>query len=175
MDISHPTHWRRVLPYWPVIARQRWGEIANRYQEAGFSWQEAEWRAFRFIASDLSRFEQENPHLVERAYKDINPGEDLDIPLCGLLFDKHQFPIPSAEWFEAYLQRCRDEEAALPFPRDVEAEKEETRQRLAAMPKMALEKRSTKQISSKPKKEAKPKAEKSAKRSKHDPGVGSLF
>lgn len=39
--------WRSVLATWSIPERQRWGELANRYEAEGQAWDAAEWRAFR--------------------------------------------------------------------------------------------------------------------------------
>jgi hypothetical protein len=48
--LSYP--WREVLPDWPAEWRQRWGELANQYQDAGLSWHEAEARAFAEVSAE---------------------------------------------------------------------------------------------------------------------------
>jgi hypothetical protein len=38
--------WRSVVARWPIDRRQRWGDRANKLQDAGLDWREAERAAF---------------------------------------------------------------------------------------------------------------------------------
>jgi len=171
MDIPNPSHWRRILPYWTDGAREAWGRLAAKYDLTGLSWQESEWRAFLCIKVDLTKWEDHNPDIVDKAYAKVTYIEQQDEPTLPHGFDSHVFHIPSHEWLDDYFRECVAHAAALPFPKDVAAEIEATRKKLESTPKMRLER---KQASSpKPRKEPKPKAE--PKCSRHDPSVGSLF
>jgi hypothetical protein len=48
-----PLPYRMVLADWPVEWRERWGRRANALEEAGFSWRDAEGRAFVEVWSQL--------------------------------------------------------------------------------------------------------------------------
>jgi hypothetical protein len=39
--------WRSQVADWPIPSRQAWGERANALEDAGLSWNEAEWQAFQ--------------------------------------------------------------------------------------------------------------------------------
>jgi hypothetical protein len=52
-----PLPWRRRLARWPDPWRQRWGERANRLEDAGMDWREAESQAFDEMT--LARDEEE--------------------------------------------------------------------------------------------------------------------
>jgi hypothetical protein len=41
-----------VIAGWSIPERQRWGELANRYEDEGLSWDGAEWKAFREITGE---------------------------------------------------------------------------------------------------------------------------
>jgi hypothetical protein len=43
---TSPLPWRSVVSRWPIARRQEWGDRANRLQDAGLEWKEAERLAF---------------------------------------------------------------------------------------------------------------------------------
>jgi hypothetical protein len=48
-----PLPYRLVLAKWPIEWRERWGRRANDLEEAGFSWRDAEGRAFVEVWNQL--------------------------------------------------------------------------------------------------------------------------
>jgi hypothetical protein len=52
----------RELASWPIERRQRWGEMANQFEDQGLAWNEAERRAFDIVKA-ASDTESDHPGL----------------------------------------------------------------------------------------------------------------
>jgi hypothetical protein len=162
--------WRNTLLSFPIPVRERWGEIANRYEASGCDWKESEWKAFRFIVDDMSHWEREHPDLE---IKFVEPPKENEILKSEYELNHDSFACPRPE----VIQKWREEFEAAESLADKQTAIDKSAKDIASLPVLALEKRAVKQISSKPKREPKVKAEKKSaqKKSRHDPGVGSLF
>lgn len=47
-----PDQWRSVVGSWPIPRRERWGKLANRYEDEGIDWKSAEMQAFIDTATE---------------------------------------------------------------------------------------------------------------------------
>lgn len=177
MTVDDFRYMNRVLLFLPESAVSRWNSIYPRYVDEGMELAEAQWKAFRFMVDDIDRFEAANPDKPipyrtpmgsELEWWDYwgtdKPCEVLD----GRMYDRYQFHIESADWWQSYLARCREHEESLSTPANI-----------GTAPDLELKSAKTGPVNSKPKRESKPKADaKPASKKpskKHDPGVGSLF
>jgi hypothetical protein len=70
--IPAPRVWHKVLGWWPIPWRQKWGDRAEALQAAGKPWQEAEWQAFRETLDQIQAAEAagEEIELTEPAPSD---------------------------------------------------------------------------------------------------------
>lgn len=45
-DPLGPPTWRAEIARWSIPERERWGRLANSYEDQGYSWKVAEWLAY---------------------------------------------------------------------------------------------------------------------------------
>jgi hypothetical protein len=59
--VFHPLAYRGVVAEWPVEWRERWGRLANAYEEKGLSWRDAEAQAFVEVWSEVRAQQSTQP------------------------------------------------------------------------------------------------------------------
>ena len=59
--VFHPLAYRGVVAEWPVEWRERWGRLANAYEEKGLSWRDAEAQAFVEVWSEMRAQQSTQP------------------------------------------------------------------------------------------------------------------
>jgi hypothetical protein len=59
--VFHPLAYRGVVAEWPVEWRERWGRLANTYEEKGLSWRDAEAQAFVEVWSEVRAQQSTQP------------------------------------------------------------------------------------------------------------------
>ena len=172
-QLPSPSIVRYIISFFPNSIRQHWANLAEKYQEGGKPWQEAEWKALCFIVRDTDRYEQNNPN---KPIKWRYPDSSLPLESSDACLDVQ---ITPDEYFFAKLKAGAEYNASLgknanEILDELESKIKETERQLKSTLKLEKEtttkKRSTvkKEVST----ESKPKGRK--KKSKYDHDMGSF-
>jgi hypothetical protein len=169
-----PKSWRSCLSLLGERPRQRWADLAEKYQLAGQPWDEAEEEAWRIVSREMDTYSERNPH---KPIPVLDPAEvhkqDLEV-----LFPCDQSNIITHDQdFYDSLEWAKHHHASLPLPKEPIKETKEKLEklRLAERPLARKHKHPKKPKQAKVVSDEKKVPAKRGKKSRHDPKTGSLF